>query len=308
MRGFRAIAVIAVLTAATFERAAAEANDEAVREKLAPIIQCINNSDFVLQRTFVQYRRLLEDIKRYGSGSMSGGGFKDGDPGLANSLKCADGLDQAVKASPKIDDLDRAASDYATAIHAFVPIATEADRYYGQNDYKDDKWAKGRDLDQKLQPLIAKLEEASDGLHAGVKRELKSLRQRQLAALEAKSGRNLRWHAENFMIVAREMLDTIEENPTVAAIAPAIERTQKAYDDAQAYASAHDSELHPAPILIPSAWASMENSAGFFLRDLKDLRRALESGKATPADLKKEYGYVVSHFNDLVTGYNNSRS
>ncbi len=52
----------------------------------------------------------------------------------------------------------------------------------------------------------------------------------------------------------------------------------------------------------------MENSAGFFLRDIKELRRALESGKATPADLEKRYGFVVSHFNDLVVGYNGSRS
>lgn len=214
MRTNLVIAAVLGLYAATLNQAAADATeDEAVRKKLAPIIDCINHSDFVLQRTFVQYRRLLDDIKRSGSGSMSGGGFKDGNPGFANSLKCADGLDQFVKASPKIDDLDRAVSDYATAIRAFAPIATEANRYYGQGDYKDDKWAKGRELDGKLQPLIAKLEQASEGLHIGVKRELKGIRLRQLAALEAKSGKNLRWHAENFMILARDALDAIEENP-----------------------------------------------------------------------------------------------
>jgi hypothetical protein len=38
----------------------------------------------------------------------------------------------------------------------------------------------------------------------------------------------------------------------------------------------------------------MENDAGFFLRDLRELRRALESAKPSP--------------NNLVNGYNNSRS
>jgi len=107
-------------------------------------------------------------------------GFEDGDSRLANALKCADDFDQDVKASPKIEDLDRAASDYATAIRALAPLGVETDRYYNQNDYKDDKWAKGRELNGKLQPLIEKLEQASDGLHAGVKRELKSIRLRQL--------------------------------------------------------------------------------------------------------------------------------
>lgn len=109
------------------------------------------------------------------------------------------------------------------------------------------------------------------------------------------------------MVLARDALDAIEENPR-AAIVPAIERLQKAYDDAQAYAGAHDSELHPPPILIPSAWAAMENNAGFFLRDLKELRRAFESGTAKPPELSRQYDRIVRSFNDLVSGYNSSRS
>jgi len=176
--GFVIVAVVA-LSATVFGRADA-ADDEAVQKKLAPIIDCINRSDVRLQQNFDRYRWMLNNMKNRGETSMSGGGFEDGDSRLANALKCADDFDQAVKASPQIEDLDRAASDYATAIRALAPLGVETDRYYNQNDYKDDKWAKGRELDGKLQPLIEKLEQASDGLHAGVKRELKSIRLRQL--------------------------------------------------------------------------------------------------------------------------------
>jgi hypothetical protein len=308
MRAIIVTASIIVLTATALDRADADpAADQAIQEKIAPIIDCINNSDFRLQRTFQAYRRTLDDIKRTGSASFVGG-FEDMDTRFANSLKCADGLDQAVKAAPKIEDIDHAASEYATAIREFAPIGVEADRYYSQNDYKDDKWAKGQEIDGKLQPLIAKLEAASEGLHTGVHRELKGIRERRLAALEAKSGKNLRWHAENFMIIARGVLEDFAANPAPGVIAPAVERAQKAYDDAEAYAGTHDSELHPSPILIPSAWASMENDAGFFLRDLKELRRALESAKPSPTQLQRDYQSLVRSFNNLVNGYNNSRS
>jgi hypothetical protein len=213
MRAIIVTASIIVLSATALDRADADpAADQAIQEKIAPIIDCINNSDFRLQRTFQAYRRTLDDIKRTGSASFVGG-FEDMDTRFANSLKCADGLDQAVKAAPKIEDIDHAASEYATAIREFAPIGVEADRYYSQNDYI-----------------------------------------------------------------------------------------------AEAYAGTHDSELHPSPILIPSAWASMENDAGFFLRDLKELRRALESAKPSPTQLQRDYQSLVRSFNNLVNGYNNSRS
>jgi hypothetical protein len=52
-------------------------------------------------------------------------------------------------------------------------------------------------------------------------------------------------------------------------------------------------------------WKQMEIGAGFFLKDVKELRRTLESGKATPTELSSKYGYVVNEFNDLVISYNN---
>jgi hypothetical protein len=125
MRAIIVPASIIVLSATALDCAHADpAADQAIQQKIAPIIDCINNSDFRLQRTFQVYRRTLDDIKRTGTAGFMGG-FEDMDTRFANSLKCADGLDQAVKASPKIEDIDRAASDYATAIREFAPIGVD---------------------------------------------------------------------------------------------------------------------------------------------------------------------------------------
>jgi hypothetical protein len=142
-----------------------------------------------------------------------------------------------------------------------------------------------------------------ESFHAGIKRELSATRERELAA--AKEGKNLRWQAANFMLAARAALNAIDENPAAAGIALTIERAQRAYDDAEAYSDAHQSEFNPTAGALPPAWKAMEIGAGFFLKDAKELRRALELGKATPTELSSKYGYVVNEFNNLVISYNN---
>ncbi|HEY6334326.1 MAG TPA: DUF3829 domain-containing protein [Alphaproteobacteria bacterium] len=289
---------------------AADADDRAVEEKVAPFIECINDSDNELQGTFENYRRLLEDIKQNPRTSDVAfvGGFEGVDHGNKKSLKCADNLDKIAKATPEIDDLDRLAVDYAATIRTFVPLAAEADIYYHQQDYKDDNWAKGKALDDKLAPLIAKLESLSDNIHAAVEREVNGIRDRELAAVAAHEGKGFEWHTLHYMIEARKTLDAIEAMAGSRTLSPdkvgnSIAPLQAAFDDATAYAAAHADEMKPNSSGRVPGWVWIDHSASSYLKEVKDLRRKLEE-KASQTNMKNSFESIVNSYNSLVDSYN----
>jgi hypothetical protein len=289
---------------------AADADDHAVEKKVAPFIECINKSDTDLQGTFQNYRRLLEDIKKNPRTSDVAfvGGFEGVDHGSKKSLECAEDLEKIAKETPEIEDLDLFAVDYAATIRAFAPLAAEADIYYHQQDYMDDNWAKGKALDDKLAPLIAKLESVSDNIHTAVEREVNGIRDRELAAVEAHEGKRFEWHTLHYMIEARKTLDAIEAMAGSRTLSPdklgnAIAPLQVAFDDAAAYAAAHADEMKPNSSGRVPGWAWIDRSASSYLKQVKDLRRNLEE-KASQANMKNNFESIVNSYNSLVDGYN----
>jgi hypothetical protein len=156
---------LAVLTALlAWPAAAAEPDDRAMQEKLAPFIKCVNQGDNALRQQFGFYREMADKVKdKLNRGTRSNSstdklddiirfdGFVSSDSQHKQMLRvCADGIEAGVKNAPKIDDLDRFGTDYVTALRQFAPISVEADVYYRMKDYNDDNWTKGREFDDKL--------------------------------------------------------------------------------------------------------------------------------------------------------------
>jgi Protein of unknown function (DUF3829) len=287
------------------------ADDQAVEKKVAPFIECINSSDTGLQRAFQNYRQLIEDIKQNPRASNFAfvGGF-DGDDSKA-SLRCAENLETVSKQPPMIEDLDRFAVEYAATIRNFAPLAAQADYYYRQQDYKDDKWTKGKKLDEKLAPLIAKLESLSAGIHAAVARETNGIRDRELAAVEAKEGKDFEWHTLHYMIEARKALDAIEVMAENGTLSPdktgnLILPLQAAFDGATSYAAAHAKEMKPSSSGKMPGWVFIARSASFYLMQVKNLHRKLEQ-KESQATMNIAYDSVVNSYNSLVDDYNGYR-
>jgi Protein of unknown function (DUF3829) len=220
-RIFLALALAATLGALAANRPARAdaAEDQAIERKIAPVIECINTVDAPLMRGIEGYRKLIAVIKENPKGGTLAfmGGFEQGDFHFPKALKCADDLTAVAGAPPKLEEFDRMASEYATTLRAFAPVAIEADPYYHQEDYKDDKWAKGAALDEKLAPLVEKLAALSSGIRAGIAQELASVRERRLAAIEAEEGKGFNWYTFNYMLAARAVLDALR--PSTARFA-----------------------------------------------------------------------------------------
>ena len=63
-----------------------------------------------------------------------------------NADGCFPNLDRAKTMAPPLPDVEAAAAEYKKALEELDPLVKQANKYYDQDDYKDDKIAKGKAL------------------------------------------------------------------------------------------------------------------------------------------------------------------
>jgi hypothetical protein len=303
---FAVVASLGAAHAALPARAAEAEDDAALDAKLDPIIECMNHSDAHIQRGIADYLKLLAQIEKDANTSHIAflSGFEDMDFHHEKALACADMFEHAQSAPPELGALDRMIGDYAAAFRAFAPLSIDADAYYKQEDYKDDKWAKGRALNQELAPLLAKLETLSADTHREIGRQVTARNERELAAIERQEGKGFNWHTLNYMLAAHALLETVTEERR-DDVAPAIERLQKGFEDATAFATAHEAELEVKPGRRLPGRVFVRAAAQSYLANAKEMRRALAAdGKPSDSLLHTKFESLVNAYNSLVDDFN----
>ena len=109
------------------------------------------------------------------------------------------------------------------AVSKLEPLLKETDDYYKQEDYKDDKMAKGRALHPRLVAAWDAFASADKALRGGVEAINDRRAVERLAAIEASEGRKARYHIEAAMIQAKRVLRVLEmTTPDMAAIMQAL--------------------------------------------------------------------------------------
>ncbi len=109
------------------------------------------------------------------------------------------------------------------AVTALEPLLKETDDYYRQEDYKDDRMAKGRSLHPRLVAAWDAFASADKNLRGGVEAINDKRAAERLAAIEAAEGRKARYHVEALMIHAKRVLRAQNaDKPDVAAITTAL--------------------------------------------------------------------------------------
>ncbi|RTL73215.1 MAG: DUF3829 domain-containing protein [Hyphomicrobiales bacterium] len=122
-----------------------------------------------------------------------------------DTAECKRTVEQANALEPHEPDLEAAAATFVTAITALEPLLKETDEYYTQENYKDDKMAKGRALHPRLVAAWKAFEAADHRLRV----DLDVLQDRQaverLAEIEKSEGRSARYHVEALMMRAKRV-------------------------------------------------------------------------------------------------------
>jgi hypothetical protein len=187
-------------------------------EKLNAYVGCINRLS----------ERSYESRTRYFSwAAKSGPTGKEriiyGTYTIYDTSDCKKAVEKANALEPRDAALEAAASAYVDAVTKLEPLLKEADDYYSQENYKDDKMAKGKALHPRLVAAWDAFASADKALRAGVEVINDKRAAERLAALEASEGRKARYHIEALMIHAKRVLRAEDtEKPDVAAITKAI--------------------------------------------------------------------------------------
>jgi hypothetical protein len=123
---------------------------------------------------------------------------------------------------PRDAALEAAASAYAEAVGKLEPLLKEADDYYSQRNYKDDKMAKGKALHPRL--VAAWDASGADQALRGAVDTINDKRaEEKLAEIERSEGRKSRYYVQALMIQAKRVMRTEEtEKPDLAAITQAL--------------------------------------------------------------------------------------
>jgi hypothetical protein len=310
MTPFRAIAL---LSAAAFglSLAPVAAQDKTspsqLIEKLNAYVDCINR---LSERSYQSRSRYFSWAKQ--SGPTGKERIIYGTYTIYDTSDCRKNVEKANALEPRDAELESAASAYADAVGKLEPLLKEADDYYEQENYKDDKMAKGKALHPRLVAAWDAFAGADKKLRAGVEAIKDRQAAEQLAAIEAKEGRKVRYHVEALMIQAKRVLRAEDsDKPDITAITLALteyEATVKAAEDA----SGKDGDAKLGSFFINNA-KSYLTSAKQLMRRIRDKvpysqgdRMMLGGGggwmvEGSPPRLLRDYNQLIESYNRGVT-------
>ncbi|HEY6023856.1 MAG TPA: YiiG family protein [Pseudolabrys sp.] len=172
---------------------------------------------------------------------------------IYDTSDCRKNVEKANALEPHDAALEAAAAAYAEAVSKLEPLLKEADDYYSQQDYKDDKMAKGKALHPRLVAAWNAFESADQKLRSGVEAIDDRRALEKLAEIEKSEGRSARYHVEALMIQAKRVLRAEEaDKPDVAGITQAISDYESMVKGAEQF-SAPGNDARIGSIFISNA-------------------------------------------------------
>lgn len=233
-------------------------------EKLNAYVSCINR---LSERSFESRSRYFSWVKDEKKGPTGKERIIYGTYTIYETSDCKDGVEKANALEPHDADLEAAASGYAAAVGALEPLLKEADDYYTQENYKDDKMAKGKEMHPKLVAAWNAFAAADAKLRTGVEAIQEKMDAEKLAEIERTEGKKDRYHIQSLMMRAKVLVRVqTAEKPDIAKVTQALTGYEDMEKAAETYAGANkDSKIG----------SSFINDAKSFLTTAKQLMRRL---------------------------------
>jgi hypothetical protein len=270
-------------------------------EKLNAYAGCINR---LSERSHESRRRYFSWVSK--SGPTGKERIIYGTYTIYDTADCRKNVEKANGIEPRDAALEAAASAYVEAVGVLEPLLKEADDYYSQENYKDDRMAKGRALHPRLVAAWDAFGNADKALRGGIEAINDRGAAERLAEIESKEGRKARYHVQALMIQAKRVLRTQDtEKPDIAAITQALneyEGTVKALEQLPA------DEAKVGSFMLGSA-KSFLTSAKQLMRRIRDKvpysqgdRMMLGSGggwmvEGSPPRLLRDYNQLIEAYN-----------
>jgi len=281
----------------------AAAQDKSAVEKINAYVGCINR---LSSRAYDSRARYFSWAKK--SGPTGKERIIYGTYTIYDTSDCRRNVERANTLEPHDAELEAAASAYADAVSKLEPLLKEADDYYTQENYKDDRMAKGKALHPRLVAAWDTFASADRKLRTGLEIVNDKRAAERLAEIESKEGRKVRYHVEALMIKAKRVLRTQDtDKPDIAAITQALndyEAAVKAMEDA----SGKDGDVKIGSIFLSNAKSYLTTSKQL-MRRVRDKtpysqgdRMMLNAGsgwmvEGSPQRLLRDYNQLIDSYN-----------
>jgi hypothetical protein len=256
-------------------------------------VECFNEVDHRVHDSWQSYAEWVDPDKGPTGKEKTVDGIDQIDDYHAG--KCTENLNQAI-ANGATGPLADATKSVITALGTLLPLVAETKTYYDQKNYKDDAFAKGKELHGKLVAAFQAFDKAEDTLRGVWDERHRISRDAELARLEKEHGRK----SEQF--VTSQIMNTGEaliEAVTVAkldepALRAAITKYQAAYDEMNAFFG---------PALTASTDTDryvFKQAAETLLIQTKEAVRSLDKDKTLPKDGDGSETALLDKYNGLV--------
>ena len=201
MKPLYAVVLAAALLTAFPEDQARAQQKSSLTEKLNAYVGCINRLS----------ERSYDSRSRYFSwAAKTGPTGKEriiyGTYTIYDTSDCKKNVEKANAMEPHDAAIEAAATAYADAVSKLEPLLKETDDYYAQENYKDDKMAKGKALHPRLVAAWDAFAAADQKLRSEVEAINDRRAQEKLAEIEKSEGRKTRYYVEALMIQAKRVL------------------------------------------------------------------------------------------------------
>jgi hypothetical protein len=285
--------------------------DDKLGNKLAGYIDCINNTSRRIGDAEDRYLDWVDPKVGITGKEKNVYGLYE----ISDQSTCITGIKTAADAEPDDPETEAAATEYLAALEAVMPLVNEAHKYYDEEDYKDDKFAKGKELHPKLVAAFEKFGTADDKFRKLVVDKNEALQERELARVEKEEGKKLSFHNKFVMSKAKKLVEASDvkdlKELDLAKYEVVLGEFEKAVDELEAYVKDHKAEADSV-----SMFSSFVSKAGEMRKAAKDLmRRKRDKPEFTPDEI--EYlnqghthlvegnpGAVLKVYNDLVSDSN----
>lgn len=270
--------------------------------KLQTYINCYNKLDERAHRTITRYSSWVKDMKEgptgtekvvYGLYSISS----------EDVTACVAEFAQAAALRPALPELDSAGKAYMVALTAMDKLVADAYTYYDRDNYKDDKFAKGKAIHGPLAASFQSFSQASTAFSKALDVENDNLLAAQLAQIEKTQGRKLPYYQMALMAKAKGLSEVLGDETFDAAVAaPRLQAYEAMADEAMAF-------VKPIKDGVPHGWSSFERTAEEFRKASKErFRRVRDKVPYSDGErmmLKPGSGWMVEGSSEkLIKAYN----
>lgn len=217
-----------MLAVSMFAPALAQDADKAVGQKMEAAIACINRLSERAYDSRSRYVQWAGDTAKMKNKPRNVLGLYT----IYETDDCAKGVAEAKAVAPPHADLESNSEAYVKAVQVLEPLLKEADDYYEQENYKDDKFAKGKEMHGKLLAAWDEFKKADDGLRAVVSKIGDERQAAELARVEKEEGKTARYHMMNAFLQAKALVRLEADVDMAKMDLPKVQEQLAAYEKA----------------------------------------------------------------------------